>query len=291
MAGFGSMETACGDSLDLLRVSLPRSLGEWKAAEGEDRFYDAKTIFEYIDGAGEVYRAYGMKRCLARRYAGVQGAGIVLDIFDMGSPAEAYGVFTHDLDGDPVQVGQEGLHRAGWLRFWKGSYFVSILDEVQDPASREAASDLARIVSEMIRESGAKPDLVSRLPAPGLQTGTIRYLHDPVILNTHFYLSDENILRLEPGAEAALAEYRRDGRGAAMLLVVSYPSAEKAGDALRSVLRHYLPDAVDHAALLENGKWSAVGLRGRIVAFVPEADTADLSRALVSETLASAVRE
>jgi hypothetical protein len=288
--GLGAMEAVCTDPLDLLLSSLPRSLGEWRVVEGEDRFYDRKTIFDYIDGAGEVYRAYNMRKCLARRYAGGERSAIVLDVFDMGSPADAYGVFTHDLEGDPVNAGQEGLYRAGWLRFWKGQFFVSIVDEAQSPSSRETVMRLAEAVSEKIREAGPKPGLVSRLPSTGLQARTVRYLHDPVILNTHYYLSDENILCLEPLAEAVFAEYRRDS-GSAVLLIVSYPSQEKAGEAHRSVLRHYMPDAVEGVASLENGRWAAVGLRERFVAFVPESDTAELSKNLIREAMDSAVRE
>jgi len=57
---FMMTEKAFADSLDELRSLLPGSIGEWKA-EGEDRIYDPRTIFDYIDGAGEVYRAYHMQ--------------------------------------------------------------------------------------------------------------------------------------------------------------------------------------------------------------------------------------
>lgn len=286
--GFGSMNAYCTEPLDSIRASLPVGVGDWKALEGEDRLYDQESIFEYIDGAGEVYRAYHMRKCWARRYEGPQGSAMILDLFDMGTAGDAYGVFTHDLDGEPVDVGQEGLYRAGWLRFWKGRFFVSIVfDEGQGTAPRQTASRLAEMVSDRILETGRKPALLSRLPSVGLLTRTIRYLHDPVILNTHYYLSGENILGLEPLTEAVLAEYRRGSQGA-MLLIVSYPSEGKAGEAGQSVLRHYLPDAEKAAARLENGRWSAVGARGRVVAFVLEAGTLELARDLVSETLGSA---
>jgi hypothetical protein len=290
MMGIGSMKAVCADPLDSLRSSLPSVVGNWKA-DGEDRFFDEKSIFDYINGAGEVYRAYNFRKCLARRYADDRDSALILDIFDMGAPGDAYGVFTHDLEGDPIDVGQDGLYRAGWLRFWKGSFFVSVLDEAQTPSSRETAARLAATVAAQIREDGPKPGLVSRLPSPGLQTRSIRYLHDPVILNTHFYISDENILLLGSQVEAVLAEYLRD-TGSAMLLMVAYTSEEEARKALQSVLRHYLPDAAkDGAARIENGRWSAVGSGSRFVSFVPEAETGDLARALVAEALDSMARE
>ncbi|RJR49260.1 MAG: hypothetical protein C4576_07195 [Desulfobacteraceae bacterium] len=289
IVGLVSMKDAHADSMDLLRSSLPSVVGDFKA-DGEDRIFDEKSIFDYIDGAGEVYRAYNFRRCFARRYADERGSAVILDIFDMGSSGDAYGVFTHDLDGDPIEVGQDGLYRSGWLRFWKGSFFVSVFDESQSASSKQATAELARTVAGQIREEGRKPHLVSLLPSSGLQTGSIRYLHDQVVLNTHFYISEENILHLEPRAEAVLAGYRRDG-GSAMLLLAAYPSEGKAREALQDVLKHYLPDGgKEGIARLENGKWSAVASVGRFVAFVPEAENRDLSKALVSEALASVSR-
>ena len=88
-----------------LQAKIPGQVGPW-SAQTDDRVFDEKTIFSYIDGAAEVYRAYNFKRCLARRYTTSNGPAIVLDVFEMGSSEDAFGVFTHDLDGTKVAVGQ-----------------------------------------------------------------------------------------------------------------------------------------------------------------------------------------
>jgi hypothetical protein len=282
-----TIERSLADPLDEIRTLLPASFGEWKAEEG-DRFYDPRTLFDYIDGAGEVYRAYNMRRCLSRRYVGAGGASLVLDIFDMGTSEDAYGVFTHDRDGDPVALGQEGLYKSGWLRFWKGRFFISVFDETQTAASAEGARIPAKAVSELIRESGRKPALINRLPSPGLETRSLRYLHDPVVLNTHFYLSDENILRLDSRTEAVLATYLREDAKVTLLLV-QYSDTEKARSAYESIMKHYLPDAgPEGIAQLEDRKWAGAGLRGRLLAAVLEADGREPARRLLADTLESA---
>jgi len=62
---YGPMSNA--GSLEELQKVLPENVRNWAKAE-QDQFYDGQTIFDYIDGAGEVYRAYNMQRCLSRRY-------------------------------------------------------------------------------------------------------------------------------------------------------------------------------------------------------------------------------
>jgi hypothetical protein len=247
--------------------------------------YDGETIFSYIDGAGEVYRAYNMRSCLSRRYTSPNGPAIVLDIFDMGTSEDAFGVFTHDRDGKAVDVGQGGLYRPGWLSFWKGRFFVSLYAEEETEAAKEAISELSRLVSSLVKELGPRPGILLKLPPEGLHSRSIRYLHHYTLLNYHYYLADENILNLGKQTDAVLAEYQRAGKRA-LLLLVSYPDEEKAAKAHKNVLHHYLPEAKSTAAVqLENGKWSAPGLKSKFLAVVLEADTRKLAEDLLHEVL------
>jgi hypothetical protein len=285
LSGYEPARADAGNPLETLQSILPDEVRGWKK-EGKDQIFDSKTIFDYIDGAGEVYRAYNLQGCLARRYSN-RGAFLTLDIFDMGSAGDAYGVFTYDRLGDPVQLGQEGRSGAGWLRFWKGRFFVSIIDEAQTPDSAQIAGELGRLISDRMQEEGVRPDLVLRLPSAGLLPDTIRFFHDPTTLNTHYYLSDENILHLGPGTDAVLAAYSRE-KGSAVLLVVAYPSEEDARKAHQGVLDGYLPEAQKKgAAKLENGSWSAAAVKGRILVFVLEAGSPGQAAEWISEAMDS----
>jgi hypothetical protein len=279
-----TMQKSHAEQLDLLSATLPRQMGMW-TAEPKDRMYDAETIFRYIDGAGEVYRAYNMRSCLSRRYTSPNAPAIVLDIFDMGTSEDAFGVFTHDRDGRAVEVGQGALYRPGWLGFWKGRFFISIYIEEETEAAKEAIGELSRVVASLIKEQGPKPGILLKLPSEGLQSRSIRYLHHHTLLNYHFYLADENILNLGQQTDAVLAVYQRFGKRAHLLLV-SYPNVEKAAEAHKTLLHHYLPEAKSTGAvLLEDGKWSATGLKNKFLAVVLEADTRPLAENLLREVL------
>lgn len=278
------MQKSHAEQLDVLSAALPSQIGIW-TAEPKDRIYDTETIFSYIDGAGEVYRAYNMRNCLSRRYTSPNAPAIVLDIFDMGTSEDAFGVFTHDRDGRAVDVGQGALYRPGWLSFWKGRFFVSIYIEKETEAAKEAISDLSRVVASLIKDQGPKPGLLLKLPPEGLQSRSIRYLHHHTLLNYHFYLADENILNLGQHTDAVLAVYQRSGKRAHLLLVF-YPNVEKAAEAHKTLLRHYLPEAKSTGAvLLEDGKWSATGLKNKFLTVVLEADTRRLAENLLREVL------
>ena len=273
------------DSLATMAEALDRQVGAWNAT-GQDGTYDGETIYDYIDGAGEVYRAYNMQRCLSRSYTAAGEPAIVLDIFDMGSSEDAFGVFTHDREGKPANVGQDALYRQGWLSFWKSRFFVSLYMERETPAAKEAAFHLARAVASLIREEGRKPAILLGLPPKGLRDRSVRYLHHPMLLNYHYYLADENILNLGKETDALLATYSRDGKRARFLLV-QYPNPGKAKEACSRFLAHYLPEAEGKVPLrLENGKWAAASLKGRFLAVVLESDSRSLAEDLLGEAKA-----
>ena len=273
-------QNTAANSLELLQQRLPKRLSIW-SAETQDRLYDEKTIFEYINGGAEVYKAYNMRACLSRRYASTNGPAIVLDIFDMGSAADAYGVFTHDMDGKPVDIGQNARLQPGWLSFWKSHFFVSIYAEDDTEATQKALKELAEKVAAGISEQGERPKILSQLPTVGLLSQSIRYLHHPIVLNYHYYVADENILNISAQTDAVLAGYRVENQNA-LLLLVSYPQSEHAKKSQASFLTHYLPDA-DHTgtALLENGKWAAIKRKERLLAIVLEADSRKLAERLL----------
>jgi len=97
------------------------------------------------------------------------------------------------------------------------------------------------------------------------------------VLNYHYYIADENFLNIAADTDVVLAEYQR-GNQAARLLLIKYPTIEKADRSRAAFLKLYLPDADKKgAALLENGKWAAVNQKGHLLAIVLEADTKKLA--------------
>jgi len=273
------------DPLGALRDRLPERVGDWVAAEAPTR-YDTESIFSYIDGHAEVYLAYGMRGCLARRFSGPEGeADLVLDLFEMASPADAFGVFTHDQDGEPAGVGQDSLLRYGWLSFWKGRYFVSIVAESETERSTRAVVDLGNAVAALIEAEGSIPPIVAGLPAEDLVERSVRFLHDPQILRTHLPLVTENPFGLERGTPAALGIYRQ-GSEQAHLLLVEYPDAAAADRAAEAFRSRFVPaeQGEGPASFAEEG-WFAIRFEGRRLVAVLGADSETFARALLDRAL------
>ena len=265
------MTVSCGsppgeDGREDSQAALPVEVAGWRAVDAGE-VYDAESIFGYIDGHAEVYLAYGMQRCLARRYAGPEGeADIVIDLFELSSPEDAYGVFTHDRDGEEVQVGQGALLRPGWLSFWKGRWFGSVYAEGESERSHAAVLALGRAAAAAIHEEGQPPSLVGDLPVDGLERRSVRFLHTHEILNSALYIGFENVFGLGVGTDAALGRYQRNG-GEIWLVLVDYPGEE----------------AARKAELSAKGAGFASLRRGARLAAVLATDSPELAEMLLGE--------
>ncbi len=273
-----------GKAMDPTRL-LPREIAGWTAAAGADRTFSRSDIFSYLDGAGELYLAFDFKRLFVREYADGRGATLVVEIYDMGKPADAFGIFSQDRDGDPAEVGQGGLYGAGLLRFWKGSLFVRILADKETEEAKRVISALAVRISAASPRTGQPPALLDRLPGEGLDKASVSYFHRQVSLNSHYYLADENVLGLHAGTEAALAWYRLT-RGRALLLVCRYPQPAEAAGAFRGLCGSFFAEPCKgtpgrHVEKTENGDYTGARLSGAYLALVFEAPDAAASQALL----------
>jgi hypothetical protein len=272
-----------GESGSGPEAGLPDAIAGWTSTEPVAS-YDAESIYEYINGHAEVYLAYGMKRSLARRYTGPDGeADIVLDLFELASPADAFGVFTHDLDGVSVGIGNDSRLRYGWLSFWRGPWFVSVSAEMESDKANQAVLGLGRAVAAILPSGGGIPKVVDELPTAGLDPNSVRFLRHPQILNTHIWLDDENVFGLGAETAAALGTYDFEGTRC-YLLIVDYPAERQAAAAEKSFNDRVLGGAPGgDIQTVEDRGWFAVMRSGARVVAVLGADTQELAQWLLGE--------
>ena len=235
-----ALSVGCSPTIDegessVIVQPLAEELAGWDA-DGAQETYDTESIYAYINGHAEVFLAYGMQRCVSRRYLGPGGVGeVVVDLFEMPSASDAFGVYSHDRNGEDVEVGQGAIYRLGWLSFWKGSWYGSVYSG--DGAAREDVIGLAAAVADGLTDTGEPPELPGRLPSAGLDESSVCFLRSPQILNAHVWVGTDNPFDLGPETQAVVGAYAL-GDGPAHLVIVRYPDEEaavRAEERLRTV--------------------------------------------------------
>lgn len=263
------------DPMEALVMKIPELFDGWHAS-GPGRYYTRKDIFRYLDGGAELYLSYDFRKLWTRSFMKEGQRPVVLDIFDMGNPADAFGVFSSEREGDDLGIAQGSEYSSGLLRLWKGRFFVSIYALEETEESRRAVLILAKAVDEAISDIGEIPELVRLLPEEGLDRRTIRYFHTYNCLNLYYFLADRNILGLSRKTDAVMASYE-----GFKLLLVRYPKESLATRSMEALLKLYIPDAEEGRAVeLEDGKWVVVGRKGKTLAMVLDGlSEAEASRA------------
>ena len=248
---------------------LPPSMEEWAPTEPH-RIYSGRQIFDYIDGAGEVYLAYHFNSVLVQRYARPGQEEILVEIFDMATPQNAFGVYSYIQGrGAVVPIGQEGEYKNGLLCFWRERYCVYLRIDRESKEANEAVLAMGKWIAAAIGRDGEKPGILQFLPDGAYRPGSLRYLYRHEILNTHFYVADGNLFLLSDSTEAVLVRMNLDG---SHVLLVAYPSDVQADAAYRNILSRLIPDATEAGVVrTENGKWTGCRVYGRYVTAVFDA--------------------
>ncbi len=280
-----------GETISAVDAALPDELLGWRTVPDERVVYDRETLYDYIDGGAELYLSYGFHHLASCKYVQLDEPDIVVDLFDMGTSQNAFGVFSQSREVIEDTFGQGSQYTEGLLLFWKGRYYVSILASPETGRSKDAVFELARTIASAIPDEGPLPDVLARLPREGLVEESVRYFRHYIWLNSHYYVADENILHIDDTTHAVLAKYRRDGdRGteAEILLVVRYPDEAAATSAHDEFVAQYLPERSGGPAVrIEDGTWTACRVSGDLVAVVFNAPTEEDAVSLIGAVLES----
>jgi hypothetical protein len=222
-------------------IKWPSGAGGWKKT-GEAVRYQGRAIFDYMDGAGEVYLAYNFSELTLYRYTREGHAALIAELYRMGSPFDAFGVYSWDRQDPDVGIGQGSEFGGGLLRFWKGRYFASIYGEGEGKEQEQAVLEIGRSLASSVVETGEPLRLNRALPNEHRIEESVKFVRSHVLLNQRCFISNENILGLAPDTEAVFARYDL-GKDRTFVLVVAYPDGTRARSALAALRRlmHSIP--------------------------------------------------
>ena len=270
-------------------VTLPEQVAAWRLAGPSLRVLP-ENIFDYMDGAGELYLGYRFRYLDVAEYASPNAGSILVEMYSMEASDDAYGLLSTDWGGEPVELDNATADRArgrwppralygeGLLRVWAGDLYARIMADRATPEARAAIVALGRAVTAG-RGNAVPPRLLAALPRLDDRGFVVRpagvcFLRSYLVLNSTYFLSSRDILSLDRHVDAVLARFSpsaQGGAGTVVLLLVRYPDPVAATNGLVSFRTAYLPESVAGAeaqvAKVEDG-WTASARLGRDVAFV-----------------------
>jgi hypothetical protein len=179
--------------------------------------------------------------------------------------------------------GQGSQYSDGLLLFWKDRYYLSIMSYPETPESKKALLTLGEKIETAIKGAGPLPDILDLLPQDFLILESIRYFRHYAWLNSHYFIADTNILKINDSTDGVLAKYR-DGEKKFLLLLLEYKNSQDARAAHDSFVKHYLPELTQKKTVrIEDGTWTACQLQENLIIIVVNAPKENTALHLIED--------
>lgn len=226
-------------------LNLSDNINGWYKIKFEN--YNSENIFDYMDGAGEVYISYKFNQLFVYNYKKEKDE-IILEIFEMKEPKYAYGLFSHlKGNGKEIEKIKNMAELLGdYLIFTKGRYFVSII-------SKEKILSFAKEIENKIINEKVEIKILDYIDKSRFDIKKIKFIFDMNILNYHYYFINEDIFYFKSGTECAFYPLKYG-----FLIFLLFEDEKNAKNALKNYENLKIKE-------IEKGKWSGYILKDKLL--------------------------
>lgn len=165
------------ESSPSLQTLLPE-VESWSLAESPQDFFP-ETLYEYIDGAAEIYLGYDFKRLMVGQYERTDSkSSLSVEIYDMGKGDNAFGIYSVERFPDArfISIGNQGYLEEGSLHFLAGRYYIKLLCFDCGDQSPQYLHRFSEAILERIQHKGQLPPLLGVFPKDGLIPNTEKFI-------------------------------------------------------------------------------------------------------------------
>ncbi len=245
------------------KPTLPATIGLW-TRPASPQIITADNIFDYMNGAGELYIGYQFDHLESYEYKAQNQKEILVELYYMKTSDDAFGLLSLDWGGEPMDLDQtsqekspsipsdwpKALYGKGLLRLWSGSIYARIMAYQETPESREAVLSLGRTIAE--GGTNSPPTVLAKSPPDAFQPewkllkDRVSFFRTHLVLNSLYYLGHENMFDLDLVSEGVTATYEKKdssgGRALIRFLMIKYIDSDRAQNALVHFHKSYLPE-------------------------------------------------
>jgi hypothetical protein len=149
----------------------------WKLS-GDVQTFGPKTLYEYINGAADLYLASDFEALEVADYRNEKKASVVVEAYRHRTARDAFGIYSQERprEGNFLGIGAQGYIDRNILNFVLGNYYVKLNSFDTGAEDREVLQAIAMKVAASLGEKGGLPSLLSAFPSAGKRVNTEKYL-------------------------------------------------------------------------------------------------------------------
>jgi len=137
----------------------------WKKS-GEIQTFTPKTLYEYINGAADLYLMYEVEELKVAEYQNEKKASVIVDVYRHKTPVHAFGIYSQERPpgGNFFDIGLQGYYEKGFFNFLMGPYYVKISATDTGTQDQEVLLSFAKKAAGNLGEKGKFPPLLASFP-------------------------------------------------------------------------------------------------------------------------------
>jgi hypothetical protein len=173
----GIVRPAWTSRSDLRDFVFPEIAG-WKQS-GEIQTFSPKTLYEYIDGAADLYLMSDFQTLKVAEYQNEKKGSVTIDVYFHQTPVQAFGIYSQERlpDANFIDVGAQGYVENNALNFLIGPYYVKISSYNTGAQDRQILLTFAKKVAEDLGEKGSLPTVLSAFPEEGKKRHSEKFIN------------------------------------------------------------------------------------------------------------------
>jgi hypothetical protein len=205
IAASTSAQQTFGDLSGYLPAST--EISGWTLSE-TPKTYLGDKLYEMINGGADIYYEYGFTQVMRTEYVNSRGKSIKLEIFEMESPAAAYGIYTFKIGvgGKAQAIGQEALLEDYYLNFWKANLLVTVIGQDSEVETVQGVIALSKAVDARIAKTGKRPELPDLLLREPLAFSRPKYVRGSLGVMNSYIFDTEDIFGVREGLIGAVGD-------------------------------------------------------------------------------------
>jgi len=150
----------------------------WKQS-GEIQTFTPKTLFEYINGAADLYIMYDFQELKVAEYRNEKKASVTVEVYKHKTPTHAFGIYSQERlpNTNFIDVGAQGYIENNVLNFLTGPYYVKMTSYHTGAEDREILLTFAKKMSENLGTKGTLPAILSSFPEEGKKKNSEKFIN------------------------------------------------------------------------------------------------------------------
>ena len=145
---------------------------------GTPAVYTPANLWDFIDGAAELYLIYGFRELHVAEYRRGDGVEVRAELYRHLDAASAFGIYASERSAElaPVAAGGEGYEAEGILNFVEDRVYVKLSTHAGEPVSKDVLREVATRIDAHLGSQNSLPEGLMRLPETGRKRRTEGYV-------------------------------------------------------------------------------------------------------------------